>query len=150
MSNHILRFRERAGLSKAELARRVGTTRQQMGRLEKDERELTVSWAEKIAPHLHCTPQDLLFPDSISTGARVTSPESAADLSDLPLLSHSPVVRILAMAGEMAGSEPRAAIWFRHQPLPGWAGKTACDLVREGKTEKVLAYLEAVRSGVYA
>lgn len=62
----------------------------------------------------------------------------------------SPVVRILAMATEMAGSEERAAIWFKHQPIPGWAGKTAYDLVREGKTDKVLAYLEAVRSGVYA
>jgi hypothetical protein len=62
----------------------------------------------------------------------------------------SPVVRILAMAGEMAGDERRAAIWFKHQPIPGWAGKTAYDLVREGKADKVLAYLEAVRSGVYA
>jgi len=62
----------------------------------------------------------------------------------------SPVVRVLAMAGEMAGSEERAAIWFKHQPIPGWAGKTAYDLVREGKADKVLAYLEAVRSGVYA
>lgn len=62
----------------------------------------------------------------------------------------SPVVRILAMAGEMAGDENRAAIWFKHQPIPGWAGKTAYDLVGEGKADKVLAYLEAVRSGVYA
>ena len=62
----------------------------------------------------------------------------------------SPVVRILAMAAEMAGGEDRAALWFKHQPLPGWAGKTAFDLVREGKADKVLAYLEAVRSGVYA
>lgn len=62
----------------------------------------------------------------------------------------SPVVRILAMAGEMAGDEQRAAIWFKHQPIPGWAGKTAYDLVREGKADKVLAYLESVRSGVYA
>ena len=62
----------------------------------------------------------------------------------------SPVVRILAMASEMAGGEDRAAIWFKHQPIPGWAGKTAYDLVREGKADKVLAYLEAVRSGVYA
>ena len=62
----------------------------------------------------------------------------------------SPVVRVLAMAGEMAGGEERAAIWFKHQPIPGWAGKTAYDLVREGKADKVLAYLEAVRSGVYA
>ncbi len=62
----------------------------------------------------------------------------------------SPIVRILAMAGEMAGGEQRAAIWFKHQPIPGWAGKTAYDLVREGKADKVLAYLEAVRSGIYA
>ena len=63
-------------------------------------------------------------------------------------LSH--VVRILAMASEMAGDENRAIIWFKHQPIPGWAGKTAYDLVGEGKADKVLAYLEAVRSGVYA
>jgi transcriptional regulator with XRE-family HTH domain len=62
----------------------------------------------------------------------------------------SPIVRILAMAGEMAGGTDRAALWFKHQPIPGWAGKTAYDLVREGKADKVLAYLEAVRSGVYA
>lgn len=59
-------------------------------------------------------------------------------------------MRILAMASEMAGDENRAAIWFKHQPIPGWAGKTAYDLVGEGKADKVLAYLEAVRSGVYA
>jgi len=62
----------------------------------------------------------------------------------------SPVVRILSMASEMAGGEQRAAIWFKHQPIPGWAGKTAYDLVRDGKADKVLAYLEAVRAGVYA
>ena len=62
----------------------------------------------------------------------------------------SPIVRILAMAAEMAGDEARAAIWFKHQPIPGWAGKTAYDLVRERKADKVVAYLEAVRSGVYA
>lgn len=62
----------------------------------------------------------------------------------------SPVVRILVMAAEMAGNEERAAIWFKHQPIPGWAGKTAYDLVSERKADKVLAYLEAVRSGVYA
>jgi hypothetical protein len=62
----------------------------------------------------------------------------------------SPVVRIIAMASEMTGDEQRAVIWFKHQPIPGWAGKTAYDLVGEGKADKVLAYLEAVRSGVYS
>jgi antitoxin Xre/MbcA/ParS-like protein len=61
-----------------------------------------------------------------------------------------PIVRILALASEMAGDDRRAAIWFKHQPIPGWSGKTAYDLVRERKADKVLAYLEAVRSGVYA
>ncbi|PDQ18212.1 transcriptional regulator [Mesorhizobium sanjuanii] len=61
-----------------------------------------------------------------------------------------PIVRILSMAGEMAGSEQRAAIWFKHQPILGWAGKIAYDLVREGKTDKVLAYLETLRCGIYA
>jgi len=60
------------------------------------------------------------------------------------------VGRILSMAADMAGDEKRAADWFKHQPIPGWAGKTAYDLVREGKPEKVLDYLEAVRSGAYA
>ena len=72
---------------------------------------------------------------------------SGARTVDLAL---SPLVRILAMASEMAGDESRAVIWFKHQPIPGWAGKTAYDLVGEGKSGKVLAYLEAVRSGVYA
>jgi len=62
----------------------------------------------------------------------------------------SPLVRILASASEMSGDERRAAIWFKHQPIPGWSGKTAQDLVRQGDAEKVLEYLEAVRSGVYA
>jgi uncharacterized protein (DUF2384 family) len=62
----------------------------------------------------------------------------------------SPIVRILTLAAEMAGDESRAVIWFKHQPIPGWAGKTAYDLVAEGKADQVLAYLEAVRAGVYA
>jgi hypothetical protein len=62
----------------------------------------------------------------------------------------SPLVRILSMAAEMAGGQGRAAIWFKHQPIPGWAGKTAYDLVRDGEADRVLAYLESVRAGVYA
>ncbi|MFI0845663.1 antitoxin Xre/MbcA/ParS toxin-binding domain-containing protein [Mesorhizobium sp. IMUNJ 23232] len=50
----------------------------------------------------------------------------------------------------MAGSEEAAALWFRNQPIPGWNGKTARDLVRQGKLETVLAYLLAVRNGIFA
>lgn len=58
--------------------------------------------------------------------------------------------RILEMVAEMTGDCEQAAIWFYHNPIPGWAGKTACELVGEGNADKVLAYLEATRSGVYA
>lgn len=61
----------------------------------------------------------------------------------------SPIFRILTMAAEMAGDEHKASIWFKQQPIPGWAGKTAYDLVTEDKPDEVLKYLEAVRSGAY-
>jgi uncharacterized protein (DUF2384 family) len=61
-----------------------------------------------------------------------------------------PVAQILAKATEMASGEDRAAIWFKYQPIPGWAGKTAYDLVAEGKASNVMDYLESVRCGVYA
>src|SRR5690606_4870941 len=47
--NGIAEQRERKGLNKSDLARRIGTTRQQMGRLERGERTLTRDWAERIA-----------------------------------------------------------------------------------------------------
>ena len=83
----------------------------------------------------------------IGVARNTLSAKSGARKVDIAL---SPVVRILAMATEMTGSENRAAIWFKHQPIPGWAGKTAYDLVTDGKADKVLVYLEAVRAGVYA
>jgi hypothetical protein len=100
--------------------------------------------ARRVADHLGITLSELATMVGV---ARNTLTASTGRKADAAL---SPVVRILALAGEMAGGEDRAVIWFKHQPIPGWAGKTASDLVREGKSEKVMAYLEAVRAGVYA
>ena len=61
-----------------------------------------------------------------------------------------PLARIFTMASEMTGSDKQAALWFKHQPIPGWAGKTAFDLVLERKTDRVLAYLLSVQSGFYS
>ncbi|MDP3896426.1 MAG: DUF2384 domain-containing protein [Mesorhizobium sp.] len=101
--------------------------------------------ARRVAEHLGVSMTELaaltgMARNTLSTAAGTRKADAAL----------SPIVRILTMAGEMAGGEQRAAIWFKHQPIPGWAGKTAYDLVAEGKSGKVLAYLEAVRSGVYA
>ena len=101
--------------------------------------------ARRVAERLGVTLSELA---ALAGVARNTlTAQAGARKADAAL---SPIVRILAVVGEMAGGEDRAALWFKHQPIPGWGGKTAYDLVREGKAEKVLAYLEAVRSGVYA
>ena len=101
--------------------------------------------ARRVASVLGVTLSDLA---ALTGVARNTlTAKTGARKVDIAL---SPIVRILALASEMSGDDQRAAIWFKHQPIPGWAGKTAYDLVCERKADKVLAYLEAVRSGDYA
>lgn len=41
----------------------------------------------------------------------------------------------------MAGSTERAAPWFKHQPLPGWAGRATRDLVADGRAQDVVENL---------
>ena len=57
--------------------------------------------------------------------------------------------RILNLAESMTDSRSLAREWFEKTAIPGWAGKTAQDLVLDGKADRVLEYLEASRSGVY-
>jgi transcriptional regulator with XRE-family HTH domain len=56
-------MRERAGLTQEELAKLAGTSQPQVRRLEAGERELTVPWARKLAPHLGVTPAEIIFPE---------------------------------------------------------------------------------------
>jgi uncharacterized protein (DUF2384 family) len=61
------------------------------------------------------------------------------------------VARIVAAAAELLdGDVGRAVIWFRHQPLAGFDGRTAAELVAAGHAEAVLEHLEMLRDGVYA
>jgi hypothetical protein len=61
------------------------------------------------------------------------------------------IARIIAAAGELMENDTgRAVVWFRHQPLAGFDGKTAADLTREGHGDAVLAHLEMLRDGIYA
>ena len=60
------------------------------------------------------------------------------------------ITRIVANAAELSGDEGRAIVWFRHQPLPGFGGQTAEELVTEGHGTAVIAYLAGLRDGVYA
>ena len=43
-----------------------------------------------------------------------------------------------------------AYAWYRSEPLPGFSGQTAMQLVRSGRADEVLEYIDAVDAGVYA
>lgn len=58
--------RKETGLSRDKLADLVGTHRQTIAKLERGERSLDREWAVKFAPHLHCSPQEILFPPELS------------------------------------------------------------------------------------
>lgn len=60
------------------------------------------------------------------------------------------VARIIAAAGDLTGDTGRAVVWFRHQPLAGFDGRTAEELVADGHAAAVLAHLEMLRDGIYA
>lgn len=64
-------LRESLGLTQSELAEKALTSQPQIKRLENGERELTRTWAERLAPHLNTTPIRLLFPDGADAGDQV-------------------------------------------------------------------------------
>ena len=61
------------------------------------------------------------------------------------------IARIIAAAAELIDDDTgRAIIWFRHQPLAGFDGRTAAELTEAGQGAAVLAHLEMLRDGIYA
>ena len=61
------------------------------------------------------------------------------------------VMRILTEAAALLdGNLDKAIIWFRHQPLAGFEGQTAEELVADGHAAAVLTHLHLLRQGSYA
>ena len=79
LPNRIRELREAAGLSQEALAQMVGTSNQQIGRLERGERELTLRWMERIATSLQCKPADLL-PSAGTDDSRGHAPSSESNV----------------------------------------------------------------------
>ena len=60
------------------------------------------------------------------------------------------LVEVLNKVEPRFGSELMAYAWYRSEPLPGFDGRTAMQLVQEGKAQQVLEYIDAVDAGVFA
>ncbi len=48
------------------------------------------------------------------------------------------------------GSTLVAYAWYRSEPIPGFSGQSAMELVQSGRARDVLAYIEAVSAGIHA
>ena len=48
------------------------------------------------------------------------------------------------------GSALIAYAWYRSEPLAGFSGQSAMQLVRDGRAHEVLDYIDAVDAGVHA
>ena len=60
------------------------------------------------------------------------------------------IVEIINKVEPRFGSPLIAYAWFRSEPLSGFSGQTATQLVREGRASEVLSYIDAIDAGVHA
>lgn len=101
----------------------------------------------KIADVLRTTSEEVartagLGRDAVQRQERSRSPKTQRRLREM--------VEVINKVEPRFGSELIAYAWYRSEPLPGFSGQTAMQLVREGRIDEVLDYVDAVDAGVHA
>ena len=80
--------------------------------------------------------------DAVMRPDRVASAKTQKRLREM--------VEILNRVEPRFGSALIAYAWYRSEPLAGFGGLTAMQLVRDGHAADVMAYVDAVEAGVHA
>ena len=80
--------------------------------------------------------------DAIQRKDRVRSDKTQRRLREM--------VEIVNKVEPRFGSALMAYAWYRSEPLPGFSGQTAMQLVKDGRSDEVLEYVDAVDAGVHA
>lgn len=101
----------------------------------------------KIAEALRTTSEEVaktagLGKDAVQRKDRVRSDKTQRRLREM--------VEIVNKVEPRFGSALMAYAWYRSEPLPGFSGQTAMQLVRSGRADEVLNYIDAVDAGVHA
>lgn len=101
----------------------------------------------KIAEALRTTSEEVartagLGRDAVQRKDRVRTDRTQRRLREM--------VEILNKLEPRFGSALLAYAWYRSQPLPGFSGQTAMQLVKSGRADDVLDYIDAVDAGVHA
>ena len=60
------------------------------------------------------------------------------------------LVEVLTKVEPRFGSDVVAYAWYRSEPLPGFDGRTAMQLVQDGKAQHVFEYIDAVDAGLFS
>lgn len=101
----------------------------------------------KIASALRTTSEEIarsagLGRDAVQRKERVRSDKIQRRLREK--------VEVINKVEPRCGSTLMAYAWCRSEPLPGFSGQTAMQLVQQGRASDVLEYIDAVYAGVYA
>jgi uncharacterized protein (DUF2384 family) len=101
----------------------------------------------KIAHVLRTTSDEVartagLGRDAVQRKERVSSGRTQRRLREM--------VEIINKVEARFGSALMAYAWYRSEPLAGFAGQTAMQLVRAGRADEVMDYIDAVDAGVHA
>lgn len=137
----ILELRTKLGLSQAALAELAGTSQPQIRRLENGERKLTKEWAERLAPHLHVSPQELLFSDSDDgqrevVGLAVVGTVKAGDWLDISIMDDQREPEVIHVAKDPRF--PRA-----HQYALRVSGDSMDELFKDGSFVTVVNFADS-------
>ena len=101
----------------------------------------------KIADALRTTSEEIartagLGRDAVQRKDRVRSDKTQRRLREM--------IEIVNKVEPRFGSALMAYAWYRSEPLPGFSGQTAMQLVRSGLADDVLDYIDAVDAGIHA
>lgn len=101
---------------------------------------------DRIAATLHVPLSEIARVTDVHRNTLTRSPASPKVQARL-----GEMMRILSDAADLLGGDlVKATVWFRHQPLSGFDGRTAEELVTAGHARAVLAHLAMLRDGVPA
>ncbi len=101
----------------------------------------------KIANALRTSSEEIartagLGKDAIQRKERIRSDKTQRRLREM--------IEIVNKVEPRFGSALMAYAWYRSEPLSGFSGQTAMQLVREGRAGEVLEFVDAVDAGVHA
>ncbi len=100
----------------------------------------------KMADVFRTTSEDIartagLGKDAVQRKERVRSDKTQRRLREM--------AEVLNKVEPRFGSALMAYAWYRSEPLTGFSGHTAMQLVRHGRADEVLDYVDAVDAGVH-